>query len=420
MQTKSTNNPTRIVIAGAGFAGTYTYKCLHKHTHNNKDISIALINRHNHFLFTPLLHEVATGSIAPETIIEPLRKVLRCCLGELHVENIKSINTKENIITTDTHTVPYDYLVLALGSETNFYGIPGAQEHSFTLKDLQDALKLKNHIITQCERACHESDPDKRKQLLTFCVIGGGPTGVELAAELSEFLYHTLDPLYQGHLKEAINIILVQRSPELVPQFDKKIRKRSLHVLKKKNITVKLGTTVIGVSKNHLTLDNKTKVPSQTTIWVAGVKPVEIKTDVPLPRDEFGRIHVNENLKVANTSNIYALGDGARSQNPGSHKPLPALAQVATKQASITADNILADIAHTNKKQFAYRSSGELLSLGQWTAAGEIKGFTFFGRLAWWIWRTIYLSKLLSRRKKLKVATDWTLNLFSPRDISKW
>lgn len=416
MQTQT----TKIVIAGAGFAGTYTFKHLHKYFHKDKNIELYLINRENYFLFTPLLHEVATGSIAPGNTVEPLRKVLRCCLKDLHLGEITNISLTKKQVTTSSGIVPYDYLVIALGSETNFYGIPGAKEHAFTLKTLDDAVRLKNHIIHIFEKAAETKDEKERDNLLTFCIIGGGATGVELAAELSEFLYDSLNEIYEhSHLKKHIRIVLIQKAQELIPSFLEKVREKSLNVLQKKHVVIKLNTQVTRLNKDCIEINNDTNIPSQTTIWVAGVRPTPVSLDVKIEKDPLGKIKVNNHLQIPGHENVFVLGDNASIDDPKTGRPLPQLAQVATKQASCAAYNIHAKIIGKPLKNFTYNSAGELLSLGQWAAAGEIKGFTFFGRIAWWIWRTVYLSKLLSRRKKIEVAIDWTLNLFSHRDISE-
>tara|TARA_B100001964_G_scaffold237882_1_gene302262 strand:- start:14 stop:1273 length:1260 start_codon:yes stop_codon:yes gene_type:complete len=413
---------TRIVIAGVGFGGVYTYKQLHKHFHKNKNVELVLINETNYFLFTPLLHEVATGSISPENIIEPLRKVLRCCLSDIYIGSVKNVNTKKNIIETTQGPLAYDYLVLALGSQSHFFGTPGADEHAFTLKTLEDAITLKNHFITQIERASKEHDAEKRKELLRCVIIGGGPTGVELATETADLFYGTFSKYYPKHLMDDVEILLIQKGEELVPMFPKKIRQKAKDILKKHHIKILFNTKVTGVTKNSITTTHKKypKIATTTPIWTAGVAPRQIPSTEDFAQNKKGCIIVRPTLQTMGNDSIFVLGDMAHCVDPKTKEPLPALAQVAVQQGKFVADNIAALIEKKPLTSLTYSSKGLLISLGQWMAAGQIAGVQLSGRTIWWLWRSIYVSKLISWQKKLRVIVDWTINLFSPRDISKY
>ncbi len=412
------DKPHRIVIIGAGFAGTYTLKRLHTLFHGRSDILISLINPRNYFLFTPLLHEVATGGVNPENIIEPLRDAAGCCLDTFHLGIVEKIHTKNKTVQLSHGLVPYDHLVIASGAQTNFFNIKGAQEHSFTLKSLEDAISIKRHLVRTVEKAAHETNEEIQKSLLTFTVVGGGPTGVEMAAEMAEFFHDTFVWYYPKELIEKIKIILVQAGPELLPQFSKAVRVKAIQVLRKKKIDVRTNTTVQKVEQNLVYINGKEKINTHTIIWVAGVKPVTMEFDIKPKGDAMGRIVVNEFLSMPNNQNIFVIGDNAHTPTKDG-KGLPALAQVAVKQARRVGDNIAAQILQKPQKKFFYKSTGSMVSLGQWMAAGEIATFTFWGHFTWWIWRTVYLSKLLSFRKKISVAVDWTIDLFYPRDISE-
>jgi len=417
------NNIVKIVIIGNGFGGTYTLKHLQKLFKNDPRVHITLVGETNYFLFTPLLHEVATGSINPENIIEPIRKVFRSCLDDFHLGNAESVNLKEQkvkiINNGDITTIPYDYLVLASGAETNFFSTKGAEEHSLTLKTLADAIKIKNRAISQIEKASHIENEALRKKMLNFVVVGGGPTGVELASELIELLRDSFSSYYHGNIIKDTAVTLVQRGDELLPQFNKKIRQKSLEVLRKKGINVLLKTGVVEVAENKVVLDNGNVIETENTIWVAGIKPRTVEFDESVPMLEDGRIIVNENLQIENHNEVFVLGDiaGVRVGNSGTF--LPALAQVAVKEAGAVSNNIARLIKGKGLKPFIYKSRGTMVSLGQWMAIGEISNFAFWGHITWWLWRTVYLSKMISWQKKIKIAIDWTINLFSPRDISQ-
>ena len=416
---ESTPAKAKIVIIGNGFGGTYTLKHLHKFFCGDASVHISLIGQKNYFLFTPLLHEVATGSINPENIVEPIRKVLGCCLSDFYLGRAEEINLQTKTVRVGNNTLSYDYLVLAAGSETNFYNVPGARENSFVLKSIEDAIKIKNHIIGQMEKAVHMEPGDARKKTLSFAVVGGGPTGVELATEIQELIQESFSRYYHKDLINDSSVVLIHKDSEILPQFGKKIRTKSLEFLTKKGIRVLLNAEVKEVGHNYIITDAQ-KIEAQTIVWVAGIKPVEIKFSDAVEKTQDGRILVNECLQLEYHPEIFALGDNAAFKVKDSDKFLPAMAQVASKQAKAAAKNIYLALKNKKPEPFKYRHSGNLVSLGQWMAIGEISKFTFWGHITWWLWRTVYLSKLISTRKKLKVAMDWTVNLFSPRDISEF
>lgn len=410
--------PIRVVIVGAGFGGTYALKKLHQFFHKDARVQIALVNEKNYFLFTPLLHEVATGGVNPENIVEPIRKILGCCLHNFYLGKATRLRLEDHIIETTAGVLSYDYLVLALGAETNFYNTPGAEEYSFTLKSLEDAVRLKNHCVALVERASHVTNRNARKNILRFVVVGGGPTGVELAAELQEFLKQTFSHYYAKEIIEDISIVLVQKAAELLPQFPKPLREKSLEVLRRKKIDVFLGTIVVQVGKESVRFVDGGFLPTKTVVWVAGVQPTKTAFTVPVAHETSGRLLVNQYLQLEGYPQVFAIGDVARVKTEDG-AILPALAQVAVQEAGVVAENIKRHIDGQMLKPFVYKNSGTLVSLGQWMAVGEISRFVLWGHLTWWIWRTVYLSKLISWRKKVKVAIDWTLNSFSPRDISQ-
>ena len=242
---------------------------------------------------------------------------------------------------------------------------------------------------------------------------------MELAAELEELVRETFSHYYRKEIVEDVSITLIQRGPELVPQFSKKIREKSLRILKKKWVEVMLNTSVKAVSASDVTINNDIKMPTETVIWVGGVKPANVKFVEAVGKSPDGRIPVNQYLQVENYKEVFAIGDVASLKDPEKNAPLPQLAQVAEKEARTAARNIKNLIEGKNLETFSYHSTGNLMSIGKWRALGEIKNFTFSGHIAWFIWRTVYLSKLISFRKKVRVAVDWTMNLFSPRDISQ-
>lgn len=421
--THGIHKKTKILIVGTGFGGTYTLKYLHKvFCANDKRVEISIIGDKNYFLFTPLLHEVATGGVHVSNVTEPIRKVLGCCLDNFHLGQAEEINTTDQYVKVAGKNVGYDYLVLAPGAQTNFFNTPGAEENSFTLKTLPDAIRMKNHCLTQIEKASQITDEKERKTMLRFVIVGGGPTGVELAGELLEFVRDTFSYYYAKKLMKDVSIIIVHKGRELLPQFGQKLRERSLKVMQKKGIQVMLNTGVVKVEKEKIILDNGEEIFTENVFWVAGIKPQNLNFDIPLKKLPDGKMVVNEFLQIEGENmtlpNIFAIGDAAGFETrEGVYAP--ALAQVAVRQAKQTAINIKLLTQNKNPEKYKFALAGNLVSLGQWSALGEIHHISFGGKITWWIWRTVYLSKVISWRKRLIIAIDWTINLFLPRDISQ-
>ena len=396
---------TKIVIIGGGFGGVYTARYLDKLL--GKKVEITLINKSNYFLFTPLLHEVATGGLTQDSIVEPIREVFRGENISFVEDSVIEVKKETKEVLTSRVTYSYDYLVISTGAETNYFGIPGAKEHTFTLKNLQDAIAMRNHIIETFEKAI----ATKNKDLLSFAVIGAGATGIELVAELAEYVRDTLCVYYKdsGLSREDVKVTMLTNLPEILTVFPSDMRKIALAELKKKGIDVKVNTTVVKVDSHLITFSDNTNLSSHTIIWVAGVKPsvLEIKG---LEAGQKGRIDTNEYLQTIKHPEIFALGDAGGSS--------PMLAQVAVQQAKVVARNIDALIDHTPLTKFTFFQKGLLISIGQWYAVGHFLGLTFKGRLMWLLWRAIYLVNFLSLRKKIEIAFEWTVNFFYPRDIT--
>lgn len=389
------NKKIKVVVVGGGFGGVYTAKYLNEFF-DSKDIEIILINRTNYFLFTPLLHEVATGGLTPDSIVEPIREVFRGSSVNFIEDTVIDIDKTLKQVKTTSSSFNYDYLVIATGSETNYFDTPGAVEYSFSLKTLVDAISLRNHILETCEKAVKTKNID----LLTTTIVGAGPTGIELSAEILEYMQHTIFMYYKdsGFKKEDIKVNIITATPDLVSQFPKDMREATMYHVKKKGINVITNSIVTKVEPNLLTLKDGKTIKTHTIVWVAGVTA-----------GKKGRIEINDFLQTNANSEVFALGDVAGKS--------PMLAQVAVQQAQTVAENIYALVNSQKLREFKFRQKGLLLSIGQWHAIGNFFGITFRGRLMWWVWRTTYLFNFLSWRKRFEIMHEWTTNLFYPRDI---
>ncbi len=411
----------RVIIIGGGFGGTYTARHLLPLAHKGF-IEITLINQTNYFLFTPLLHEVATGGLSPTNIAEPLREAFDHNVVTFIKARADSINSTKKIVNCGTHSYPYDYLVCAVGADTNFYGIPGAKEHSFTLKNLEEAMEIRYRIIELFEEASLITDATERRLKLSFVIVGGGATGVEFAAELAEFSCRTMLAVYGGKsvFREDISITLVTSDPELILQFHPKLRTKAAEILKRKGVKVLFNKVVSNVEAEKVIFKNGEDLTAGTIIWLAGVTPVFPDLNNTLSLHPSKRLAVDEYLRAPNVENVFVLGDAAAVQTSSTDsRPLPMLAQVAVVEARTVAKNIEASIHKTPLKPFTYQSLGSLISVGQWMALGDIFGMRVSGPHIWWLWRTVYLFKFHSWRKRFKIAFEWTINLFYPRDITK-
>ena len=408
-----------IVIIGAGFGGIYTAKYLSRKLGKN-GADITVVSRDNYFLFTPLLHEVATGSLSHQSVIEPVVEIFRGKSVNFVQTEVQKIDFEKKIVEADGRSFLYDYLVISSGAKTNTYGISGVAEYANMLKTLPDALDLRKKIIESIKLASHTDDQTERKRLLSFVIVGGGPTGVELASELDEFVFQVAKSYYASALSaHEISITLIASSPDLVPQFSPQVRRKALSVLLRKGINVLLNTSVSRVSTLGVDI-NSGSISAGTVVWVAGVGASlpEMNSDAHLHKS--GRLMVDEYLQVEGHKEVFALGDAAILPVKDGESGVPQLAQAAVQEAKIVGQNVFALIKNSHDLyKFKYESKGNLISLGSWQAAGDIFGMHPSGPLMWFVWRTVYLFKFTPWRKRFSIMSEWTINLFTPRDISE-
>ncbi len=414
MNNQNLGEKKHVVIVGGGFGGTYVARYLRPLICSDK-IRVTIINRTNYFLFTPLLHEVATGGLTPESVVEPLLETFRHSNVTVLEEEVKKVEPSQKQVITSNQILNYDYLVLSSGAETNYYGTPGAKENTMTLKDLADAKNIRKHLIDLCEKIEAVKDNEaERTKLLSCIIVGAGPTGVELAAEAMEFMHQILKDYYhESFNKTHININLVAASPDVLPMFPIELRKIARDVLVRKGIKVMTNEQVMGVEPGKIIFADKSFLEGSTIIWVAGVKPINIELQ-GAEREKNGRVKIDEYLRVIGSpevAGIYSLGDASGTA--------PMLAQVATQQGKTVAQNIIATLENKPLVKFKYFEKGMLVSLGQWYAAGKIFGMVMKGPLMWLLWRGVYLFNFHSTKKRLVIAGEWLVNFFYPRDITE-
>jgi NADH dehydrogenase len=412
---------TRVVIVGGGFGGLYAALRLEKRLERDPGLEVTLVNRENFFLFTPMLHEVASCDVSITHIVNPVRKLLR----KVHFfdGDVKGIDLAGKQVTVahgfhpHTHELPYDHLVIALGSTTNFYGLPGLEQHAMTMKSLGDAIHLRNHVIGNLEEADTECAAPFRKRLLTFLVAGGGFAGVETMAGINDFVREALE--FYPHLRHAeLRMILVNSGPVILPELSGGLGEYAQRKLAERGVEIHLNAKVTAVGDHRVTLSDGTVVDTDTVVWTAGTTPHPLLDTLTCPRER-GRVLVDEFLEVPGHAGVWSLGDCAVVPNARTGKPYPPTAQHALREGKVLAHNILASIDGRPKKKFVFNTLGQMAAIGRRTGVANILGVNFSGFFAWWLWRTIYWSKLPRVEKKVRVALDWTLDLIFSKDLVK-
>jgi NADH dehydrogenase len=391
----------KVVIIGGGFGGLWAARTLANHA-----VDVVVIDRNNYHTFLALLYQVAAAELTAEDIAYPVRSVFSGTPNiDFVLAHARRIDFQNRQIETDGETISYDYLILANGSVTSTFGVPGVEEHAYFLKTLEEAVMLKNHIICCFETAAREPDAEKRKSLLTFVIAGGGATGVEYAGALTELIHGPLIKDYPGIDFSEARIILLEAAGELVSSMPSNIRDYTAGQLRRMGVDVRLSAAVAEVSMDKVVLKNLEKIETSTVIWTAGVKGegLAAASDIPVTRD--GRVAVNETLRIKDQQNIYVIGDLA-SINEG-QRILPMVAQVAIQSGVASAQNILKQIAGLAPQPFIYNDRGSMITIGRKAAGVAIGSWTFTGFIAWAMWLVIHLFNLIGFRNRVMVLINW-------------
>jgi NADH dehydrogenase len=410
---------TRIVIVGGGFGGVGTTQRLEKLISQDERFDVTLLSESNYLLFTPMLPEVASSALLAQHISTPVRaacpntRFLRATVSGIDTQNSK-IRLFPGV-GLPLETMEYDHLVLALGSVPFFHGLKSIEEHVFSIKTLDDATRLRNHVLAVLERADGEPDPEKKARQLTFVVVGGGFAGTEVIAELFD-LTHGVLHYYPGIAANELRFILIHSREQILPELSKQLGDYSLQKLRRRGIEFLLGTRASEATPDALILDGGSRIETNTIIWTAGNRAHPMLETIPCELNSRGAVIADKFMRVKGLKNVWALGDCAEV-NDQQGNPYPQTAQHALRQGKLVAENIVATVNGERLKEFRYRSVGMLVALGHRTGAAEIMGRPFSGFLAWILWRGLYLSKLPGLEKKVRVLLDWTLDLVFSRDI---
>ena len=421
---------TRIVILGGGFAGMHTAECLEQQFRTNPNVKLTLISDTNALLFTPMLAEVAGSSLEPTHISTPLRSSLhraefiRGQVSRVDLEGRRIFLASDPMApeSSPVREVSYDHLVFALGAVSNYLGMVNLEKYSFNFKSLLDAIRIRNHVIEMFERADRDPDPTRRRALLTFVVAGGGFAGVELAGALNDYAHGILAD-YPRLQREDLSVVLVHSRDRILPELSESLARYAQERMEARGVIFRLNTRLTDAGPGVVTLSDG-EIQAETLVWTAGTAPNPLVQALPLDKDKRRALVVDQTLAVPGRPGLWALGDCAAVIDAKTEKPCPPTAQFALREAQVLAQNIRAHVEGRPLRKFHFDSLGALCVVGHQTACAELtvpfarnKSVRFSGLLAWAMWRGIYLSKLPGFERKIRVAMDWVVELFFPRDI---
>lgn len=397
-----------VVIIGAGFAGLNAARKLG----NKKGVRVTVIDRTNHHLFQPLLYQVATAGLSPAEIASPIRATLsRYKNISVLLDSITSVDLAKKTVRSADEEFSYDYLFLACGAKHSYFNHPEWEENAPGLKTLEQATEIRRRVLLAFELAEKEKDIEKQKQYLTFVVVGGGPTGVELAGAIAEISRHTLSRDFRHIDPTRTRVLLIEAGPRILASFDKDLSRKAERDLETLGVQVWVNTRVTDISKNSVTLGGE-MIVSSTILWAAGVQPSSLNKSLGVVLDKQGRALVQADLSILNHPEAFVLGDQAAFQTEDG-RTLPGLASVAIQQGEHAAEQVLRDVRGKSRKAFVYRDKGQMATIGRKKAIVQIKSWHFEGFFAWLVWLFIHIYYLIGFKNKVFVFWQWAYAYFT-------
>lgn len=399
---------THVVIVGGGFGGINVARTLLRH--GGSRIRVTLIDRRNHHLFQPLLYQVATAGLSPADIATPIRAIFR---GDprirVRLATATDVDLASRILTTDGGDVPYDHLVLACGATHAYFGHEEWEDRAPGLKTIEQATEIRRRVLTAFERAEFESDREERRRLLTFVIVGGGPTGVELAGALGELSRYTLTRDFRNIDPSSTRVILVEGGPRILPTFAPELSHKAARSLEKLGVTLWTETQVTQIDERHVHAGDEI-VEAATVLWAAGVKASSLGEKLGVELDRAGRVRVAPDLSLPDHPEVFVIGDQARVELDG--RPVPGIAPAAIQQGRHVAKNILHDLRDSPREVFEYHDHGIMATIGRATAVLQRGTLRLNGLVAWLIWGFIHILYLIGFRNRLLVFIQWTWSYF--------
>lgn len=414
-----TQTKTRILIVGGGFGGLKVAQTLEKLIRFNENVEVTLISRDNFLLFTPFLTEALGGMLDEADVISPLRAFLkktRFIMGEVTTVDVHAKTvTYKRPLTDETETMQADHLVLSLGSTSSFHGRDDLAKLAFTLKSLDDATLLRNHLIACLEQANQEADVVARQAFLTVVIVGAGYTGVEAAGAIRDLMKDAARD-YPHIRPDEVRVLLVDMAEQILPTIDPSLAQYAIRQIQKRGIEMRLGQKIDKADAQSLILSKGEQIPARTLLWSAGVVPSPLTQTLNCEKDKKGAIMVEPTMAVKGLHHVWAMGDCAHIPNQlEESRPYAPTAQNAEREAKQLAHNIMAVLRGDTPKPFLFRTLGEFINLGHRVAVAQIKGFKFSGFIAWFLWRSVYLVKIPHWSRKARVVCGWTLDLLFGR-----
>jgi NADH dehydrogenase len=405
MKTQTLQQLPHVVILGAGFGGLRAAATLAK-----APVRVTLVDRNNYHLFQPLLYQVATASLSPDEIAQPVRAILgRQKNFSFRLAEARGVDLDRRILQTSDGPISYDTLILAAGSATNYFGNATVERFGMGLKDLEDAGAIRNHLLKLCEQAANEPDPERRQALLTFVIAGGGPTGVESAGAISELVRNVLPRDFPSLDFSQARILLLEGGDRLLAAMPADMGRYTLLALKDKRVEVRFGAFVSGYDGQVVTLKDGDRISARTLIWAAGARAARVVDSLVLEKGSQGRIKVLPTLQVPGHPEVYVIGDAAFLTGENG-APLPMLAPVAIQEGAHAARNILAGLQDRPLHPFAFHDPGTLATIGRGAAVAQIGPLHMRGLLAWLAWVVVHIYQLIGFRNRILVMIDWAWN----------
>jgi len=410
---ESRMSTARVLILGAGFAGLATAIRLGK---ERAKAQVTLVSRRNYHLFTPLLYQAATGLVDPDHIAQMVRPAARKYGFTLFEGEVSNVDIDAKTVQTSLGDLAYDYLVLAIGSETNDFGIRGVSEHAISLKTLPDAERIHSKIIDSLERALVISDQAKRKRLLAFVIIGGGATGVELAGSVRDFVKFLLND-YPGLAEDQFSVVLIELMQNLLPGLSRYLSEQTYRILSKRGIQIRLNSRVMEATDGGVLLSGGELIETGNIFWTAGTKSPKLVDNLDLEKER-GRIKVDQFLRVREHPEIFAIGDLASISDLKTGEKVPWTAQSAVQEGDWVGIALSRVLSGRKIEPFVYQDKGYMLSLGRQVGVAEFRHFKTSGFFGWLLWRIIHIALITTTRSRLGVIFDWTFAYFYKRNAA--
>jgi NADH dehydrogenase len=408
----SKNNKIRIIIVGGGFAGLNAAKVF---CNQSEDIEVYLIDRRNHHLFQPLLYQVATGALNPADIAVPIRSIFSHCKNiKVFLGNVIDIDLNQKKVYTDFEIFTYNYLILACGATHSYFGHDEWEEFAPGLKSIEEATEIRRRIFLAYELAERENNPQKQKELLTFVIVGGGPTGVELAGAIGEISRYTLSKDFRNINPGRTRIILIEAGSRILPSFSPELSEYAARELEKLGVTIWTNTSVTEVGEGYVKAGDEV-IKAKTIIWAAGVLPSSLNQKLNVPKDNANRIIVEPDLSIKNYPEVFVVGDQANFSYTRDGKPLPGIAPVAIQQGRHAAKNILREITGKEREKFYYIDKGIMATIGRLDAILQMRHIYLKGFIAWFLWVFVHILYLIGFKNKMIVLIQWAWSFFTFR-----